>query len=158
MFRPMRRFRQQLEREECLQLLRSCPRGVLACLGDEDYPYTVPLDFWYDEENGVLCFHGAKEGHKLDALLRHDKVSFCIMDEGERVSGDWTLTCRSVVVFGRARVIRDRERTLEAARRLGLKYYPDAESVEEEMRKAADRVLCWELVPEHITGKRVHES
>ena len=74
-FRPMRRFRQQLSREECLAVLAAEKRGVLAVLGDGGYPYAVPLDFWYDAENDRLCFHGAKTGHKLDALARCGKAS-----------------------------------------------------------------------------------
>ena len=65
-FRPMRRFKQQMTNEECIALLRKAPRGVLAVLGDGGYPYTVPLDFVYDD--GKIYFHCAKEGHKLDAI------------------------------------------------------------------------------------------
>ena len=67
MFRKMRRFKQQLSEEECLEILKTAKRGVLAVLGDEGYPYAVPLDFVY--EDGKIYFHCAKEGHKLDAIL-----------------------------------------------------------------------------------------
>ncbi|MBR1931120.1 MAG: pyridoxamine 5'-phosphate oxidase family protein [Lachnospiraceae bacterium] len=158
MFRKMRRFRQQLSEEECIAILKKEPRGVLAVLGDEDYPYTVPIDFYYDETDGRIYFHGAKEGHKVDAVRKHDKVSFCVFDEGFRKEGDWALNIKSVVVFGRLHIVEDYDRTIEIARNLGLKYYPDAESVEEEIRKAADRVMCLALTPEHMTGKLVNES
>ena len=36
MFREMRRIRQQAAREECEQILRKAPRGVLAVLGGPD--------------------------------------------------------------------------------------------------------------------------
>ncbi len=157
-FRPMRRFRQQLPEEECRRVLRECPRGALAVLGDGGYPYALPIDFWYDEARGTICFHGAKEGHKLDAMRRCDKASFCVWDEGFRREGEWALNIRSVIVFGRLRVMEDRARTLETARQIGLKYHPTAESAERELEKAADRVLCWELIPEHMTGKLVNES
>ncbi len=57
-FRPMRRFKQQMADHECVDLLRSAPRGVLGVQGDGGYPYTVPLDFLYDD--GCLYFHCAK--------------------------------------------------------------------------------------------------
>ncbi len=108
--------------------------------------------------DGKLYFHCAKEGHKLDAILRNDKVSFCIMDEGYRDAGDWALRIRSVIVFGRMRVLEDAEERITRLRQLGQKYYPDAESVESEMKRDAARAVVLELTPAHITGKRVHEK
>ena len=156
MFREMRRFKQQLSEEECAELLRTVPRGVLSVCGDDGYPYGVPMDFVCAD--GKLYFHCAKEGHKLDAILRNDKVSFCIMDEGYRDEGDWALRIRSVIVFGRMRVLEDAEERITRLRQLGQKYYPDADSVESEMKRDAARAVVLELTPEHITGKRVHEK
>ncbi len=157
MFRPMRRFRQQLPEEECLALLETQPRGVLAVLGDEDYPYAVPVDFLY--RDGKLYFHGAREGHKLDAVRRHDKVSLCVTDEGYRREGDWALTFRSVIVFGRIRPMAfDEPGIEELLRALGNKYNPDPEDVERELRGALARVQMLELTVEHMSGKRVREA
>lgn len=158
MFRKMRRFKQQLTEEECRQILRQEPRGVLAVLGDDAYPYALPMDFVYDDETGHLFFHCAKEGHKLDAVRRHDKVSFCVYDRGFRREGEWALNIRSVIVFGRMREVRAGKEIERRVRQLGLKYYPSAEDVEKEMAQAANRVLCLELVPEYVTGKIVNES
>ncbi|MBR1692225.1 MAG: pyridoxamine 5'-phosphate oxidase family protein [Lachnospiraceae bacterium] len=158
MFRKMRRFKQQLTEEECISILRNEKRGVLAVLGDEDYPYTIPIDYVYDESGKKIYFHCAKEGHKVDAVRKHDKVSFCVYDQGFRREGEWALNIKSVIVFGRLHIVEDRGRTIEIARSLGLKYHPDAASVEEELRKAGDRVMCLELAPEHMTGKLVNES
>ncbi len=158
MFRPMRRIKQRLSEAECVELLTRQPRGVLAVLGDDAYPYALPLDFYYDPGSGRLYFHCAREGHKLDAIRRHDKVSFCIMDEGFCREGEWALNIRSVIVFGAMRIVEDREKALEMVLRLGEKYYPDPQEAAEELRKAADRVVCLELIPAHISGKLVNES
>lgn len=157
-FRPMRRIRQQLAAEQCIEVLSAQPRGVLAVAGDGGYPYALPLDFYYDAQRGTLQFHCAREGHKLDAIRRSDKVSFCVMDEGFRREGEWALNIRSVIVFGRIRIVEDDARREEILRRLGLKYYPDPADAEEELRKSASGALCLELVPDHITGKLVNES
>jgi len=156
MFRPMRRFGQQLPPEECEAILQSEKRGVLAVLGDDGYPYTVPLDFLYAD--GKIYFHGAHEGHKIDALARCDKASFCVTDGGEAREGDWALWFRSVVAFGRVRMLTDREETIALARALALKYYPTPDGVEEEIEKAGSRVRVLEMTVEHLTGKRVHEK
>ena len=158
MFRKMRRFRQQLSDEETKEILRTEKRGVLAVLGDEEYPYAVPLNFIYDEKNSRILFHGAREGHKLDAVRKHPKASFCVHDQGYVREGEWAYNVKSVIVFGKVSEITDPAETIEAARSLGLKYYPDAESVEEELAKAGSRVLCLSLDIEHMTGKLVNES
>ncbi len=155
-FRKMRRFKQALPYEECEEILRGEPRGVLSVLGENGYPYGFPMDFVY--EDGKLYFHCAKVGHKLDALRACDRVSFCVMDQGYRKEGDWALNIRSVIIFGRIRFIEDPEETIERVRHLGLKYYPTRESVEEEIRQAGARVQILELTIDHMTGKLVNES
>ncbi len=156
MFRKMRRFKQALSQEQCAAILQKEPRGVLAVLGDEGYPYAVPLDFVY--RDGKLFFHSAVEGHKVDALKACDKASFCVMDQGEQAEGDWALWFNSVICFGRMRLVEDFDETIAIARDLGLKYYPSAEDVEKEIEKDGRRVLCMEMTIEHMTGKHVHEK
>ena len=154
MFRKMRRWKQQLTESECVEILCREPRGVLAVSGDDGYPYAVPLDFVY--QDGRLYFHCAGEGHKIDAVRRCDKATFCVMDAGERTPGEWWLTFRSVIVFGRVRILDDREEVLARVRDLGLKYAaPDY--VEKELQTDGKRVQCLELTVEHMTGKRVRE-
>jgi nitroimidazol reductase NimA-like FMN-containing flavoprotein (pyridoxamine 5'-phosphate oxidase superfamily) len=154
----MIRFKQQIPEEECIEILKNEPRGVLSVLGDDDYPYTVPMDFIYEPKENRIYFHCAKVGHKLDAIARHDKASFCVMDEGFRKSGEWALNISSVIVFGRIRPVEDREKTLEKVLALGIKYHPTVEAAQAELDKAADRVLCLEMEIEHMTGKLVNES
>lgn len=156
MFRKMRRFKQQISQEDCEQLLRREPRGVLAVLGDDDYPYAVPLDFLY--QDGRLYFHCAKEGHKLDAIARHAKASFCVMDQGFRKEGEWAMNIRSVIAFGRVRLVADQEKTLAVVRDLGLKYYPDAGDVDLEIKRTFRNVRILEMEIDHMTGKLVNES
>ena len=158
MFREMRRKGQALSLEECIGLLKTEPRGVLSVLGEEGYPYGMPMDHWYCEENGKIYFHSSKVGHRQDAVKQHDKVSFCVYDAGYREEGHWALHIRSVIVFGRLRVVEDHQRALELVRRLGLKYTQDAEYIQREIQSFGDKVLCYELTPEQITGKLVKES
>ena len=70
MFRPMRRFKQQLSKEECEEILNNCKSGVLAVIGDSGYPYAVPLSYVYF--NDKIYFHCAKEGHKVDAIANNN--------------------------------------------------------------------------------------
>ena len=125
MFRQMLRKKQALTDGECRELLRSQPRGVLSVLGDGGYPYGMPMDFWYDTESGRIFFHGALAGHKQDAIAACDKVSFCVYDKGYRREGEWALNIRSVIVFGRIRVVEDHDRAMHIARQLCRKFTDD---------------------------------
>ncbi|MGE4272497.1 MAG: pyridoxamine 5'-phosphate oxidase family protein [Desulfitobacterium sp.] len=156
MFRKMRRFKQEIPEQECIDILKKQPRGVLAVYGEDGYPYAFPMNYIYMEQK--LYFHCAKEGHKFDAITVDNRVSFCVMDEGFCNDGEWALNIRSIVIFGKVKMIDDADKTLKIVHQLGLKYYPTAESVEEEIRKAISRVQVWELSIEHMTGKLVNES
>ncbi len=158
MFREMRRFKQQLTEEECLRVLKEEWRGVLSLHGDDGYPYGVPMDFYYDEDENKLYFHCAKEGHKIDAARADDKVSFSVIDKGVHADGDWALTFNSVIVFGRIKLLPSDEKSMGKLRQLAAKCYPTMEEVEVEMAKDSDRVQVLEITVEHMTGKRVHEK
>ncbi len=158
MFRQMRRFKQQISNEECIDILKSEPRGVLSVLGDDGYPYGIPMDHWYSEEDGRLYFHCAKEGHKLDSIARCDKVSYCVMDKGFRKDGEWALNIRSVIVFGRMRIVEDGEKKREICTNLCRKFTDDESYLQKELTDSLPRVCCLELTFEHMTGKLVNES
>ena len=156
MFRPMRRINQQLDMNECMSIIEKSPRGTLAVLGDDDYPYTVVLNYVYDDDK--IYFHGAMEGHKLDSIRSHDKVSFCILDDGVKVDDNWWLTFRNVICFGRIKEIDDKEKIISILRLFGEKYFPSSDITNEEIAKFKDRTLILELEIEHVTGKLVNEK
>ena len=158
MFRPMRRIRQQLPDEEALEVLKSARRGVLSVTGDDGWPYGVWLNPYYREADGRIYFHGAKEGHKIDALRRDARVSFTVIDDGVQDEGGWAYTFRSVVVFGRIEFVEDHSFALELCRELARRFNPSEEDIEKEIQMAGARVRVMALIPEHVTGKRVHEA
>lgn len=158
MFRPMRRFKQQISDEECIRILKEQPRGVLSLIGDDGYPYGIPLDHWYCEEDGKLYFHGAKAGHKIDAIKACDKASYCVMDQGFKKDGEWALNINSVIIFGRISLVEDPEKAKIICTEICRKFTDDEAYLQHELEHAFPRVQCLELTPEHMTGKLVNES
>ena len=158
MFREMLRVKQQLPEEQCIDILKHEKRGILSVLGDDDYPYGMPLNHFYCEADGKLYFHGGTKGHKIDAMRRHDKASFCVYDQGYQQEGDWFLRIRSVIVFGRIEFVEDREKTYEICRLLSYKFTADEQYIADEIRKSGPGTLLFALAPEHITGKLVKEA
>lgn len=155
MFREMRRRKQQLGAEECAEILRTQPRGVLSVLGEDGYPYGVPMDFYFDGER--IYFHGAREGHKVDALAACDRACLTVLDDGTREEGEWWYTFRSVIVFGRVHVVADDARRDEVLRTIGMKYMPSREEMEATMARSAARTAVLEMEIDHMTGKVVRE-
>ena len=152
-FREMRRFRQSLPEQECVEILERNTSGVLAALGDGGYPYAVPLSYAY--RDGSLYFHCAKSGHKLDAIKSCDKVSFCVIDQDRVVPEQYTTWFRSVIVFGRAGIVTDREEILDAIERLAVKYAPgdSAEHRDAAIRREFDALCMVKIQVESMTGK-----
>ena len=161
MFRQMRRFKQQISDAECIEVLKNAPRGVLSVHGEDGYPYGLPISHWYNEEDGKIYFHGAKAGHKLDAIRANDKVSFCVMDEGYREEGDWALNIKSVIVFGRIKTYQytdDLEIGHIMGKGLTAKFTDDPNYAEDELAKVGKNMLVYEITIDHMTGKLVNES
>ena len=158
MFRKMVRFKQQIGEEECLRILKEEKRGVLSVLGDGGYPYGMPINHYYCEEDGHIYFHSAGFGHKIDAMRACDKASFCVYDEGYREEGDWALHIKSVIVFGRVEFIEDRETIYRLSAELSRKFTQDEAYIQGELDRSGPRTLMFALVPEHMTGKLVKES
>lgn len=157
MFREMRRKNQELSREECLAVLDRGTSGVLAVHGEGGYPYAVPLSYAYAD--GKLWFHCARAGHKLDAIIRDPKVSFCVTDRDQVVPLEYTTYFRSVILFGRARVLEDPAEIRAALERLALRYAPEysQEHRQSVLEKELPAVAIIEVAVEHLTGKEAIE-
>ena len=154
----MLRKKQALSPEECVSLLKEELRGVLSVLGDDGYPYGLPINHYYNEEDGKLYVHSGMTGHKIDAFRRDDKASFCVYDQGYREEGDWALYIRSVIVFGKIEEVQDPEKIKEIARLLSLKFIQDEQHIQDEIDRSFAHTLMFALIPEHISGKLVHEQ
>lgn len=158
MFREMRRGQQALHTEACEEVLKRGTAGVLAVAGDDDYPYAVPLSYVYDAGRQAVYFHSAPSGHKLDAVRRNSKVSFCVVDKDSVVPKEYTTYFRSVIVFGTIRILEDSAEKYRAIEALAVKYAPD------DSKKSRDGVIgdgtrfsMLELKIEYMSGKEARE-
>lgn len=155
-FREMRRIRQQLSEEENIGILHKSTSGTLALMGDNGYPYAVPISYVYAE--GRLYFHSALNGHKVDAIRKCDKASFCVIDKDEVHSEKYTTFFRSVIAFGRIHIIDDETEKLATARMLGNRYNPNQEeALQKELENGLSRMLMIRFDIEHLTGKEAIE-
>lgn len=155
-FRPMRRKRQELAQEESITILQKATSGTLALLGDNGYPYAVPISYVYHE--GKLYFHSAVEGHKVDAIRQCEKASFCVIEQDEVHPEKYTTFFRSVIAFGKIHIIEDETEKLQMARMLGNRYNPNQdEALQKELENGLARMLMIRFDIEHLTGKEAKE-
>ena len=155
-FREMRRKRQQLSEEESIGILQKATSGTLALLSDGGYPYAVPISYVYHD--GKLYFHSALTGHKVDAIRKCDKASFCVIEKDDVQPEKYTTFFRSVIAFGRIYIIEDEHEKLEVARMLGNRYNPNQdEALQKEIESGLSRMLVIRFDIDHLTGKEAIE-
>ena len=157
MFREMRRKKQLLSNNESIEILKNGTCGVLALLGDDAYPYAVPISYVYDHSK--IYFHGAKSGHKIDAIRNCNKASFCVIAQDIIVPEEYTTYFRSVVAFGKVRILEEKNEIRAAIEKLAIKYNPkdSAENREQTIAREWNPLCMMELSIEHLTGKEAIE-
>lgn len=158
MFRELIRKNKKLSTEECIRILKNEKRGVLSVNGDNDYPYGMPMNHFYNEKDGKIYFHCGKTGHRLDSLKNSNKVSFCVFDGGYRNEGEWALNVKSVIVFGKIEISDDPELIADITAELSRKFTDDEEYIRKEIEQYARGTLLLIMTPEHVCGKGVQES
>ena len=152
MFRDMRRKKQCLSEREAVEILERNTAGTLSLLGDDGYPYGVPLSYVY--VNGKLYFHSASAGHKIDAIKNYEKASFCVVDQDNIVPKEYTTYYKSVIAFGTVRLVEDKSRMREILTSFAMKYCADyAQGISAEIEKFISNMAVLELSITHITGK-----
>lgn len=158
-FRELERKNKKIPHAECIELLKSERRGVLSVNGEGGYPYATPMNHYYNEADGCIYFHcGRARSHRLDAIAESDKACFCLCEEGVRAEGDWELTVRSVVVFGRIELVDDLDSIRAICAALSRKFTDDESYIEREIEAFAESTYLLRLRPENICGKWVKES
>lgn len=151
MFREMRRSKQYIPDDEVTEILNKGSYGILGVSGDYGYPYTVPLNYIYI--NDKIYFHCAKEGHKLDAIKKNNKVSFCVVARSDVDSEKFTTKYKSVIVFGKAEIIVGRS-IVPIMKEFAQKYsYDFMEKAEQYINSSVNSMAVVQITAEYITGK-----
>lgn len=158
MFRELQRKNKEISEDICIEILKNEKRGVLSVIGEEDYPYGMPMNHFYNEDDGCIYFHCGKAGHRLDSLRNNNKVSFCTYTDGYKNQGEWALNIESVIVFGKIEIIDNIEIIIDITEKLSRKFTDDEEYIRKEIKSFADKTLLLKLNPEHICGKKIIEA
>ena len=144
MFRTIRKKKNEIDKNAAENLLQYSRRGVLAVNGDDGYPYAIPINYIYDREAQKIYFHGARAGHKVDALKACDKVCFTVYGNESIREEAWAPFMQSTVVFGRCRLVEAGEKATTLLKRFAMKYYPNEQMVDEEIARAGKAAQLFE--------------
>ena len=157
MFRPIRKKKNEIDVNAAQALLQNSRRGVLAVNGDDGYPYAIPVNYFYDTESQKIYFHGARAGHKVDALKACDKICFTVYGNEQIKEEAWAPFMQSVVVFGRCHLMEAGPKATALLKRFAMKYYPSEQLVDEEIAHAGKAVQIFEIEVEYLSGKEIQE-
>ena len=157
MFRPIRRKQKEISLDAAKALLKNERRGTFAVNGDDGYPYAVPVNFIYDEEENKIYFHGSRLGHKADSVRKDDKVCFTVYGNEQIREESWAPYMQSVVVFGRCRLVESTEENIRLVTKFAGKYYPNETLISEEIAHSGKAVQMYEITIEHMSGKEIQE-
>lgn len=158
--RQMRRFKQLLSEADNRTALRKGTVGVLSIVADDEYPYGVPLNYYYDEIADRIYVHGAKEGMKVDYMRKNQKVSFTVVDLNDNDPENYSTNFRSVIVFGRARIVEDLEEADEAMFKMVKKYVEgvhDDDAIRAKIASLRDNFIVSAVDIDMKTGKEAIE-
>lgn len=151
MFKEMRRKDREIEKEEIMELLKGGEYGILSTIGENGYPYGVPVNYVYIDN--AIYFHCAVEGKKLDNLRNDNKVSFCVVGETCILPEQFSTKYESVIIFGRANEIYDDEKNMAMLEILNKYSKEYLEKGKQYIKNADAKVKVIKINIEHISGK-----
>ncbi|MBO5222954.1 MAG: pyridoxamine 5'-phosphate oxidase family protein [Clostridia bacterium] len=158
MFRELQRIKQKISNADCIRILTEQTRGVLSVNGELGFPYAMPMNHFYNSEDGCIYFHTGKKGYRTDCIKSNDKACFCVYTSGEKEENEWAYRVKSVIVFGKIEIVDDINTVIDISRKLCYKFTQDEEYIENEINNHAKNTILLRLKPQHVCGKTVKEE
>ncbi|HWR44241.1 pyridoxamine 5'-phosphate oxidase family protein [Sporomusa sp.] len=152
LFSEMRRKEKLMSPEDTIKVLKEAEFGSLACIGENGYPYSVPLNYAY--ENNAIYFHSAHAGNKIENIKRYNKVSFSVVNYQKLLPEKFDTEYDSAIVYGNAFEVTDEQEKRDALMFLIEKYsgnYRDQGIAY--IDRAIKAVSVYKIQIIHMTGK-----
>ena len=133
--------------------------GRIATVDADGYPYVVPNLFtWL---GGTVYLHTAMhEGHFISNVRHSDRVSFEVDEPGQifpygHVECDTSVSYRSVILFGRIKILDDAAQKTRFYESFMVKYAPpDSWGREPGSFPRMGSTIVYAIAPEVVTGKQ----
>ena len=154
MKREMLREDCRMSAEEAKDYLKKENWGVLSLCGDDGFPYGVPMNYVWDE--GTILLHcTAKKSHRLDALRKDAKVCFTVVPEHRLDPENRTCLYASVIVFGMAEILTEKEEKIAAMKAFMRALAPQSIAPAfSACDPGSDSLAMIRIRPVYMTGKK----
>lgn len=155
----LRRADRVMSDERVREMLASAYCGRLATVGPEGWPYVVPL-LYVRMDDEIWVHNTGARGHLRENVEREPRVCFEVDDPGPvfpygRFECDSTLAYRSVVAFGRIRIVEDRDAKVAFCRALMAKYADPRWERPKDFFPRLDQITVYAIAVERMTGKEL---
>jgi len=155
----VRRTDRLMSNERVLALLANGFCGRLATVGVDGEPYCVPLLYVFDG-NEVLLHNTLARGHLRTNVEHEPRVCFEIDEAGEvfdygRFECDSSVAYRSVIVFGRIRIVTDTVAKQRFCEALMAKYGKPDSARPKGFFPRLDQITVYAIAVERMTGKEL---
>lgn len=152
MFKEMRRKEKLMSKDDTIKIMATAEYGTLACIGENGYPYSVPLNYAY--ENGKIYFHSAHEGHKAANIQFNNHVSFSMVNYYKLLPDKFDTEYDSAIIYGKVYKIIEEPEKRHALMLLIAKYSNDyQEQGSAYIERAINATTAFKIEIEHMTGK-----
>ncbi len=150
--REMRRKDKQVSTEQALEWLKNGSSGVLSLVDEEGKPYCVPVSYIYHAD--AIWIHGAREGKKISCIAHNDNACFCVFTDHGPISEKYSVRYDSVIIFGKASVVRFVPMVEEVLYEISKKYTTnDDADISSYTARFLDKVAIIRISVDEITGK-----
>lgn len=152
MKREMRRKNREISRECAYEIIKNSEYGFLSTVSEDGSPYCIAIS--HALVGNDIYFHCAKQGHKIDNIMRDNRVCFTAVGKTNIIPEEFTTEYESAVAFGIAEFIEDKNEKLSAMLKICEKYTPEyMEMAGEYANREMDAMHLCRIHVEHITGK-----
>ncbi|NLU24031.1 MAG: 5-nitroimidazole antibiotic resistance protein [Clostridiales bacterium] len=150
----MRRKDREREAAFAWDTLQKAPYATLAMTDEAGRAYCIPISPVADPAYGVIYFHCAGAGMKLDALRANPHVCLSAVGSAAVVPNEFEMDYTAAVFRGMAEVVTEEEERVRAMLLLCTFYDPKGMGrFDEVMGKYFAATTVVKIVPDEITGK-----
>jgi nitroimidazol reductase NimA-like FMN-containing flavoprotein (pyridoxamine 5'-phosphate oxidase superfamily) len=148
------RHRFLTDRSEMEDIILKCQVCHIGMVDPEGLPYLLPFNFGY--ENGILYFHSAKTGKKMDILTHNPNVcvefstDYLLRSQSEKVGCSYTMKYRSVLAYGKVEFIEDPGEKIRIMN-IVMKNYVSGEFTYN--APSLNEIICWIVRIDKLEGK-----
>jgi nitroimidazol reductase NimA-like FMN-containing flavoprotein (pyridoxamine 5'-phosphate oxidase superfamily) len=149
-----------MEKENTLEVVENCQFAMLSTVNCRtDYPlgigapYSVPVSPVYLD--GFVYFHCAKSGHKLENLLKDNRVCLSCVGQAENDEIEFSVAYTSALVYALAFEVVDAAEKQKAFVAICKKYAPSqGERIEQYILHHGSQAVLWRLESVEMSGKQ----